>query len=245
MIGERSGRADIHVNGAEWVSVYEMNARLADHYRHGRVFLVGDAAHIHPPTGGQGLNTSIQDAYNLGWKLGAVLAGAPATLLDTYEEERRPIAEDMLGLSTRLLEAATRGDMRRGRDAQQLDLGYPWSSIALEMPVRDMGLAAGDRAPDARFTTRAGEPVRLFQITQGAHWTLLCFQGEHAPAPRPSLMVHHISPNGDLRDDGSFRDAYAAHPGEWFVIRPDGYIGAILGPGEHGRLEAYLGRVAA
>src|SRR5476649_2322857 len=73
-------------------------------YRVGQVFLVGDAAHIHPPTGGQGLNTSVQDAYNLGWKLAAVANGAPETLLDTYEQERRPIAASVLGLSTQLLQ---------------------------------------------------------------------------------------------------------------------------------------------
>ena len=60
-----------------WASAFNMNARLADRYRVGRVFLAGDAAHIHPPTGGQGLNTSVQDAYNLGWKLAAVIRGAP------------------------------------------------------------------------------------------------------------------------------------------------------------------------
>ena len=81
-----------------------MNARLADRYRVGRVFLVGDAAHTHPPTGGQGLNTSVQDAYNLAWKLGAVTRGAADALLDTYEAERRPVAQAMLGLATGLLE---------------------------------------------------------------------------------------------------------------------------------------------
>jgi 2-polyprenyl-6-methoxyphenol hydroxylase-like FAD-dependent oxidoreductase len=86
-----------------------MNARLADRYRVDRVFLAGDAAHIHPPTGDQGLNTSIQDAYNLGWKLAAVLAGAPDTLLDSYEEERRQVAAAMLGLSIGLLDAMKRG----------------------------------------------------------------------------------------------------------------------------------------
>jgi hypothetical protein len=83
-----------------------MNARLADRYRVGRVFLAGDAAHIHPPTGGQGLNTSVQDSYNLGWKLAAVLGGAPKELLATYEEEHRPIAAGMLGMATRLLDEA-------------------------------------------------------------------------------------------------------------------------------------------
>ncbi|MFT9092384.1 MAG: FAD-dependent monooxygenase, partial [Gluconacetobacter sp.] len=83
---------------------------MADRYRVGQVFLVGDAAHIHPPTGGQGLNTSVQDAYNLGWKLAAVLGGAPAALLETYEEERRPGAAGMLGLATGLLEKARQGE---------------------------------------------------------------------------------------------------------------------------------------
>ena len=145
-----------------------MNARLADRYRVGRVFLVGDAAHIHPPTGGQGLNTSVQDAYNLGWKLGAVVAGAPDALLDSYEEERRPIAASMLGLATKLLDAAKRGEMRRGREVHQLDLGYAGSSLALEKPERRGGLLAGDRAPDAPIRGAAGQSTRLFEFFKGA-----------------------------------------------------------------------------
>lgn len=72
LIDQRTGGSDLRVDDVAWVSVYRMSARLATHYRSGDVFLVGDAAHVHPPTGGQGLNTSIQDAYNLGWKLAAV-----------------------------------------------------------------------------------------------------------------------------------------------------------------------------
>ena len=70
MVAARTGRRDIAIRSVSWASAYSMNARLADRYQVGRVFLAGDAAHIHPPTGGQGLNTSVQDAYNLGWKLG-------------------------------------------------------------------------------------------------------------------------------------------------------------------------------
>jgi hypothetical protein len=121
----------VTVRRVAWASAYGMNARLADRYRVGRVLLMGDAAHIHPPTGGQGLNTSVQDAYNLGWKLAAVLAGAPDALLDTYEEERRPIAADMLGLATGLLDKAKQGDMKRGREVHQLDLNYRFSSLSL------------------------------------------------------------------------------------------------------------------
>ena len=125
MVRERTGRSDITVASVSWASVYSMNARLAARYRVGRVFLAGDAAHIHPPTGGQGLNTSVQDVYNLGWKLAAVLSGAPDALLDSYEAERRPVAADVLGLSTRLLDETRRGIMRRGREVKQLDVGYP------------------------------------------------------------------------------------------------------------------------
>jgi 2-polyprenyl-6-methoxyphenol hydroxylase-like FAD-dependent oxidoreductase len=73
--------------------MFRISMRLADRYRQGRVFIAGDAAHIHPPTGGQGMNTGIQDAYNLAWKLALVLdAAAPEALLDSYEAERRPVA---------------------------------------------------------------------------------------------------------------------------------------------------------
>ncbi|MFS2021473.1 FAD-dependent monooxygenase, partial [Massilia sp. CT11-108] len=131
LVRDRTGRDDVHVASVSWASAYTMNARLADRYRVGRVFLAGDAAHTHPPTGGQGLNTSVQDAYNLGWKLAAVLAGAPDDLLDTYEAERRPLAAAMLQLSTALLDAARRGgEMRRGRETRQLDLAYPDSPLA-------------------------------------------------------------------------------------------------------------------
>ncbi len=85
----RTGRRDIVIRKVLWASAFNMNARMADKYQVGRVFIAGDAAHIHPPTGGQGLNTSVQDAYNLGWKLAAVINGGPEKLLATYEEERR------------------------------------------------------------------------------------------------------------------------------------------------------------
>ncbi len=130
MIANRTGRTEIIIRSVSWASAYNMNARLADHYRSARIFIAGDAAHIPPPTGGQGLNTSLQDSYNLGWKLASVLKGAPPALLDTYEEERRPIAAEVLGLSTRLLGSQKQGDRRRGREVHQLDIGYPQSSLA-------------------------------------------------------------------------------------------------------------------
>ena len=242
MVAERTGRDDIRIQSVPWASAYNMNARLADRYQVGRVFLIGDAAHTHPPTGGQGLNTSVQDAYNLGWKLSAVLRGSPAWLLDSYEEERRPIAAAMLGLAFRLLDAAKRGEMRRGREVQQLDLGYPESSLALEQPERRGGLLAGDRAPDAPIHGAAGQAMRLFELFKGPHWTLLGYEVARGDVlPRQGLHIHAFGPRGDLVDaDGHFRAAYAVSPGDWVLVRPDGYVGAIVSSGEIAAIETYL-----
>lgn len=242
MIAERTGRSDIRVHTVHWASAYQMNARLADRYRDGRAFLIGDAAHIHPPTGGQGLNTSVQDAYNLGWKLAAVLGGAPASLLDSYESERRPVAAGMLGLATKLLDAAKRGDIRRGREVQQLDIGYPGSSLALEKPERVEGLCAGDRSPDAPLRGAAGQPVRLFELLRGPHWTLLGYQANRTAMPaRAGLHIHCIGPDGELIDEGEhFRSAYAVSSGDWVLVRPDGYIGAIVGARQTDALTRFM-----
>lgn len=245
MVDERTGRDDIRLGTVAWASVYRMSARLAERYRVGRVLLMGDAAHTHPPTGGQGLNTSVQDAYNLGWKLAAVLAGAPDALLATYEDERRPIAAGMLGLSTRLLDAARRGEMRRTRETRQLDLAYPDTALALELPPRNAGLRAGARAPDAPLVDAAtGSPVRLFERFKGPHWTLLGRDTDAAAVEaHPDLQVHVVGDDGDLVDvHGHFRDAWALAPGEWALVRPDGYIAARVDASHLGTLRAWLGR---
>ncbi|MHA3701256.1 FAD-dependent monooxygenase [Jatrophihabitans sp. YIM 134969] len=91
---------DFGVHSPRSVTRFTDATRLADSYRVGRVFLAGDAAHVHPPLGGQGLNLGVQDAFNLGWKLAAAVAGwAPPGLLDSYEAERRPVASDILTLT--------------------------------------------------------------------------------------------------------------------------------------------------
>jgi 2-polyprenyl-6-methoxyphenol hydroxylase-like FAD-dependent oxidoreductase len=235
LIRERTGREDIVIHELLWASVYGLNARLAERYRVGRVLLAGDAAHIHPPTGGQGLNTSIQDAYNLGWKLAAVLNGASERLIDTYELERRPIAAGVLGLSTTLLaKAMTREGMKRGREARQLDLGYEGSSLSLDLGVQAK-VAPGDRAPDAPCRGPDDQPVRLFEVLAGPHWTLL---GTNAIAPRSGLVV------ADLVDtDGWFAAAYGLPPGGFVLVRPDGYIATIGQAGDEARVEGYLAQI--
>ena len=243
LVQKRTGRSDIEIQSVSWASAFNMNARLADRYRDGHVFLAGDAAHTHPPTGGQGLNTSVQDAYNLGWKLAAAVKGAPDSLLDTYEQERRPIAAHMLGLATKLLEAAKAGSTRRGREVLQLDLCYPSSPLALEKPPRQGGILAGDRAPDSPFRRPSGLPGRLFDLFKGTHWTLVGYEADRLSAitSRRDLHIHAVGVAGDIVDDrGYFRESYGVQPGDWVLVRPDGYVGAIVSSQQTAALEAYL-----
>jgi 2-polyprenyl-6-methoxyphenol hydroxylase-like FAD-dependent oxidoreductase len=262
IIAARSGRSDIAVGAVPWASNFRMSARLAARYRSGRVFLAGDAAHVHPPAGAQGLNTSVQDAYNLGWKLAAALAPGNAaiadSLLDSYESERRPIGAAMLALSTRMLHAAQKGDLRRDRAARQLDLAYRDSPLTLAWPAThasapppglppERAAAAGERAPDAPLRTRAGQPTRLFLLFAGSHWTLLGRDLAHADLAglrRPGLHSYLVGAAGDLVDNaGHFADAYALAAGEVVLVRPDGHIGARVAtgaPGAGAALAAYL-----
>ncbi|WP_225631890.1 FAD-dependent oxidoreductase [Streptomyces solaniscabiei] len=204
VVADRSHLAPEDVTEIRWASGFRPRAALADRFRAGRVLLAGDAAHVHSPAGGQGLNTGVQDAYNLGWKLGAVLAGeAPDGLLDSYGEERRPVAAGVLGLST----GVHRGEVRRGNATRQLGLGYRESSLTAETrTVPDGALRAGDRAPDG---TVGG--VRLFDAFRGPHWTLLALGTEAPPMPDAVPVVR-----------GPGHGAYGTG---LFLVRPDGYVG--------------------
>lgn len=219
------GRDDVTLTDLTWATVWRPNVRLAQRFRGGRVFLAGDAAHVHPPTGGQGLNTGIQDAYNLGWKLAAALAGDD-TLLDSYETERRTVAARVLGLSSELLDKLIDGAedaMRRGPETQQLDISYR------DPAVRDQP-ATGDRAPDAPVKDDAGRPVRLFDLFRGPHATVLSFGTPPAAGTDAYAVVRPGTPvtGPHVVDvDGHAFTAYAAIEGTRVLVRPDGYIGAI------------------
>lgn len=145
-----------------WSSSYRAASRMVDRYRTGRVFLAGDAAHLHPPTGGQGLNTGIQDAYNLGWKLATVLRGGSESLLDTYEEERLPVAAAVLGLSSQLYKKPL---LKRGEATNQLALHYRASSLSSGAPLGR--LHPGDRMPNLQLANGNG----LFDEMRGTHAT--------------------------------------------------------------------------
>ena len=145
-----------------WSSSYRPATRMVDRYRVGRVFLAGDAAHLHPPTGGQGLNTGIQDAYNLGWKLASVLRGDPESLLDTYEEERLPVAAAVLGLSSHLYKTRS---LKRGEATNQLTLHYRASSLSSGVIIEQ--LHPGDRMPNLQLANGS----QLFDEMRGTQAT--------------------------------------------------------------------------
>lgn len=235
----------LRLHDIRWSSVYRPNIRLAERYSQGRVFLAGDAAHVHTPMGAQGLNTGIQDAYNLGWKLGQVIAGAPTVLLDSYESERRPIAAGVLGMSTAKYEALDKLDpssIRRGKDERQLSINYRGGPLALSAAAVTTTLRVGDRAPDARLRDPAGNPLRLFDVLRGPHFTLLAYGPSAARDlaavawPRAGATLRRVAINGppdapaDLRirdEGGSFRSNYGAGRAAQVLIRPDGYIAQI------------------
>ncbi|MBF6211432.1 FAD-dependent monooxygenase [Nocardia puris] len=172
-VDDLAGDLAIRLTDLRWSTVWRSNTRLARRYRVGRVFLAGDAAHVHPPAGGQGLNTGVQDAYNLGWKLAD---GTPETL-DSYEAERRPVAARVLGISTGLLRRHLDGDEnahRRGTETHQLDITY-------RDPDDEGALVTGDRAPDAPVLDATGNPLRLFDLFRGPHATLLRFGANTSP----------------------------------------------------------------
>jgi 2-polyprenyl-6-methoxyphenol hydroxylase-like FAD-dependent oxidoreductase len=262
IVDEASGRSDIRLHDLSWISLYRVNIRMVDQYRSGRVFLAGDAAHVHSPAGGQGLNTGIQDAYNLGWKLGHVLMGAPAQLLESYQEERLPIAADVLGISTWLLNQSARGDAKayqRGAETRQLGLGYRVSSLSRDERGAPHAVGAGDRAPDAPCHTAAGLSIRLFDIFRSPSFTLLAFGAGmtdivsainecYNDSVQAYVVARSATVAGDatiVDTDGHAQRAYGIESDTLVLIRPDGYIGMITNQRSTGALEKYLSQVVA
>jgi 2-polyprenyl-6-methoxyphenol hydroxylase-like FAD-dependent oxidoreductase len=187
-----------------WKSIYTPAARMVDRYRVGRVFLAGDAAHVHPPTGGQGLNTGVQDAYNLGWKLAHVARGGPDALLDTYETERLPIAAAVLGLSKRLYQTRS---IKRGDATNQLALHYRTSPLSSGVALGR--LRPGDRMPDARLP----DGSRLFDHLRGPHATELALPDGHRILIRPDGYIAHIGATQFAEYAGAPTRQISAGPG--------------------------------
>jgi 2-polyprenyl-6-methoxyphenol hydroxylase-like FAD-dependent oxidoreductase len=174
-----------------WSSVFRISHRIVDSYGRGRVFVAGDAAHIHPPTGAQGMNTGIQDAVALAWRLALASQGVAADgLLDSYDAERRPVGEEVVGRTVRHARAGFEaGDQTRMllREAQLL-VAYPDSPVVGEgagAEELEGGPRPGERAPDCRGLRRAAVafPVRLFEVLDGRRHTLLLYADEAGRLP--------------------------------------------------------------
>jgi hypothetical protein len=187
------------LSSMRWSSVYRVSHRIASAYGRGRAFIAGDAAHIHPPVGGQGMNTGLQDAHNLGWKLSLVSRGiADARLLDSYSAERRPVGLDVVQSTSAALNAVLvrEASMPAMRETQLL-VTYRGSPIVLDAcPQLDAALPApGDRVPEVGGLTQVfiGHARRLQEFVG---------RGRH-------VLVGYVDDAADARLDG-FMEGYRA-----------------------------------
>jgi 2-polyprenyl-6-methoxyphenol hydroxylase-like FAD-dependent oxidoreductase len=253
IIAERTGRTDIRLREPDWLSLWRYNLRMVDRYRVGRVLLAGDAAHVHSPFGGFGMNTGIQDAYNLGWKIESFLTDATDTsILDSYETERLPIARAVLAESDDrfsgitppaflrpILRFVIRPILARAQRRDREDYPtYLRSRLSAETGSLHAGPHAGESSPDAVIAEG-----RLFERLRGPHFTLLVFGKRHAAAVEEAsrLLGNRLRgytvrrTNGEplpgtslIADrDNDLRHAFRADDNTIVVIRPDGYIGLL------------------
>ena len=224
---------------------------VADAYQVGRVFLAGDACHAHPPAGGFGVNAGIQDAHNLAWKLADVLAGrADASLLDTYEAERRPVGAATADQAWMLFR--TRGqladeDKAAYRDFVIVTMGYRYHSQAVvgsapdgEILPRELTFPGqpGSRAAHGWVTHDGAKISTIDVLTDG--WSLVTAPGNQAwldAAAKSGVPIRTFTagPGGDLADDGSWLASCGVGTDGALLVRPDGIIawrsaGAVTDP---------------
>jgi 2-polyprenyl-6-methoxyphenol hydroxylase-like FAD-dependent oxidoreductase len=242
-----AGVPGVRLHDLTWRSTYRVNVRMVDKLRVDHVFLAGDSAHVHPIAGGLGMNTGIQDAYNLGWKLGLVLADqASPDLLDTYDEERLPIASRLLDITSERLDAVLAAikqpgggvDAGASPELSQLQLGYGWSRLSRDAAgSRPGGLRPGDRAPDAAIVDPVtGAPRQLFDLFRGPHFTLLGI-GERSAAPLGQLKADVLK-TYLIGHAGNAAPAYGENV--LVLVRPDGYIGLIADAQDASAVTDYL-----
>ncbi|KAG2130258.1 FAD binding domain-containing protein [Suillus clintonianus] len=195
---------EVTFNKLVWASEFRANIRMVNKFSEGRVFVAGDAAHVHSPTGGQGLNSSVQDAFNLGWKLALVEKRlADKSLLETYSAERLPVISDMLKMTTSILNRAVKTKdvtFQRSPIVYMLGINCRFSSIVLDefatlvegRPINayevpdESHLEAGDRAPEAPDMLQVGrgesDVKTFFGLYRPWYHTVLVFAPTHADA---------------------------------------------------------------
>jgi 2-polyprenyl-6-methoxyphenol hydroxylase-like FAD-dependent oxidoreductase len=245
--------ASLSIKSSSWFSTYRIHHRAAARFRDRRCFLLGDAAHVHSPVGAQGMNTGLQDAYNLAWKLALVVAGmADASLLDSYEAERHPVAQRLLDTTdrgfrlivsdspwaglfrTQILAriasfAINRKRVQRFafRTVSQTGINYRPSSLSVataELPKE--APQAGDRFPWMHLQLEQGGPVQdLFQALDDTRFNLLVFGGAAAqtlPDMNGLLRIHTIP----ITAGNEAEQARACVPrSAFYLLRPDGHVG--------------------
>ncbi|MFZ0564985.1 MAG: FAD-dependent monooxygenase [Chlamydiales bacterium] len=255
-------KAHLQIQAVEWISEFHIHRRITPHLRKGPVFLAGDAAHIHSPAGGQGLNTGIQDAINLAWKLALVIQGASSeALLDSYETERIIIAKEVLKGTTKATKILTFAQ-KRGRPLfewgfrllllrkkfrlklastlSELAIHYRNSPLTRAM-ARDKewkGPRPGERAPDGNL--EGGKS--LFDLFKTSKHVLLLFED------RPSFSQAIVSEYGSWIDihiikSEDIKRKYHAGPQTLYLIRPDGYVGYCSFAFKTKEVVAYLLRI--
>jgi 2-polyprenyl-6-methoxyphenol hydroxylase-like FAD-dependent oxidoreductase len=244
--------AGLSIKTCSWFSTYRIHHRAAQRFRERRCFLLGDAAHIHSPVGAQGMNTGLQDAYNLAWKLALVVKGqAEVALLDSYEEERLPVARRLLNttdrafrlvvsdswlaglLRTKILAriaafALSRESIQRiaFRVVSQTGIHYRKSSLSKSLEgLPDGAPRAGDRFPWARLKFRADGPVEdLFQKLDDTQFNLMVIgQPPEAALDLGGLFRIHAIPS-DPVNAAELARAHIPEP-SFYLLRPDGHVG--------------------
>ncbi|HEY2863116.1 MAG TPA: FAD-dependent monooxygenase [Casimicrobiaceae bacterium] len=253
-------RMHIAVARVNWFSTYHVHHRVAARFRQDRAFLLGDAAHIHSPVGGQGMNTGIGDAINLAWKLAAVLRGAAnAKLLDSYEPERIGFARRLVATTDRIFSLVTReGAMARFvrllvvprvvpaafalhasrrflfRTVSQLVVNYRGCPLSEGAAGRVQG---GDRLPWVPLDADSGQRRDNFAALAALDWQVHVYG---VPSPdvtrlcaQRGIALHTFGWRHEMQTAGLARNAV-------YLIRPDGYVALADGSGSYGTLESYF-----
>jgi 2-polyprenyl-6-methoxyphenol hydroxylase-like FAD-dependent oxidoreductase len=237
-----------------WFSTYRIHHRAAEKFRDRRCFLLGDAAHVHSPMGAQGMNTGLQDAYNLAWKLALVVKGrAGAALLDSYEQERIPVAQRLLSTTDRAFQLVVSDSWLAGtfrtrimarvaaramtiervrrlafRTISQIGIRYSATPLSQSLPgLPKEASTAGERFPWLRLRMRPGEPAEdLFERLDDTRFNLLVFghpDGGVGLPPADDLLNVHVIP-ADASNDAELARAHIPRPSA-YLLRPDGHIG--------------------
>jgi 2-polyprenyl-6-methoxyphenol hydroxylase-like FAD-dependent oxidoreductase len=258
-VGERAiGALGLEVERVNWFSTYKVHHRLTDRFRHGRVFLLGDAAHIHSPAGGQGMNTGIGDAINLAWKLKAVLKGdAPDSLLDSYDAERLAFARTLVDTTDRVfsfvsaeggfanfvrtriapmfVSAAYHVDAVREfmfRLVSQCMLNYHGSPLSGDGAGKVKG---GDRLPWA-----AGAALDNFEPLGSIDWAVHVYG---APCEALQAWCHGSGLHLRVCDFERAHENAGLAEGAAYLVRPDGYVATAVADGRPEPLREYFRKI--